>query len=80
VNIPLETARELRVEYTPENADSMDPFAVISIITSTTSSVRLLWISMLSRRNLAEPALPRRAGHHFMMLDNIVFCYLIAVP
>src|SRR5207245_11236094 len=27
INIPLDTARELRVEYRPERADSGDPYA-----------------------------------------------------
>ena len=81
VNIPLETARELRVEYTPENADSMDPFAGhFHHYFDYVERPAALDFDVVPKKLGGTSAATPRAGHHFMMLDNIVFCYLIAVP
>jgi hypothetical protein len=81
VNIPLETARELRVEYTPEKVDSVDPFAdhfhhYFGYVERPAALDFDVVPKNLSGTNASMP----HGGHHFMMLDNIVFCYLIAVP
>ncbi|HYR86410.1 MAG TPA: hypothetical protein VE422_20150 [Terriglobia bacterium] len=81
VNIPLETARELRVEYTPEKVDSLDPFADhFHHYFDYVERPAALDFDVVPKNLSGTSAPTPRVGHHFMMLDNIVFCYLIAVP
>jgi hypothetical protein len=81
VNIPLETARELRVEYTPEKVDSMDPFADhFHHYFSYVDRPAALDFDVVPKNLSGNSAPAPRVGHHYTMLDYIVFCYLIAVP
>jgi len=81
VNSPLETARELRVEYTPEKVDSMDPFADhFHHYFSYVERPAALDFDVVPKNLSGKSAPAPHVGHNFMMLDYIVFCYLIAVP
>jgi hypothetical protein len=83
VNIPLETARELRVEYTAERTGSSDPFADhFHHYFPYVERPAALDFDVVPRRVGASsaPAPTPHAGHHFMMLDNVVLCSLVAVP
>ena len=81
MNIPLETARELRVEYTPERADSMDPFVDhFHHYFAYVERPAALDFDVVPRRLGAGSTPTPRVGHHFAMLDYVVFCDLIAVP
>jgi len=81
--IPLGTARELRVEYTAEKIDSADPFADhFHHYFPYVERPAALDFDVVPRRvgGASTPAATPHEGHHFMMLDNIVLCSLVAVP
>jgi hypothetical protein len=82
VNIPLETARELRVEYTAERVAG-DAFADhFHHYFPYVERPAALDFDVVPRRAGAAGA-PRptpHAGHQFMMLDNVTLCSLVAVP
>jgi hypothetical protein len=85
VNIPLRTARELRVEYTAEKVDSADPFADhFHHYFPYVERPAALDFDVVPRKvsALGEPALApaSHAGHHFMMFDGVLMCSLVAVP
>jgi len=81
VNIPLDTARELRVEYIPEKAASTDPlpdhfhhyFPYIE-------RPAALDFDVVPRKVGAASSPTPNGVHHFMMLDSVVVCSLVAVP
>jgi hypothetical protein len=81
VSIPLETARELRVEYTPEKVTSTDPFAdhfhhYLPYIERPAA----LDFDVVPRKLGAQSQPAPHVGHRFMMLDAVVVCSLVAVP
>jgi len=83
--IPLETARELRVEYTPEKTASADPFADhFQHYFPYIERPAALDFDVVPRKVSAVGATSapaaRHAGHKFMMLDNVAVCSLVAVP
>lgn len=83
VNIPLETARELRVVYTAEKVDSADPFADhFHHYFPYVERPAALDFDVVPRKvsALGAPAPASHAGHHFMMFDAILMCSLVAVP
>jgi hypothetical protein len=81
VNIPLETARELRVEYTAERVTSADPFADhFHHYFPYIERPAALDFDVIPRKMGATNSQTPRAGHHFMMLDAVVLCSLVAVP
>ena len=87
VNIPLETARELRVEYTAEKMDTADPFADhFHHYFPYVERPAALDFDVVPRKVSAmgapapAPMPASHAGHHFMMLDNFILCSLVAVP
>jgi hypothetical protein len=85
VNIPLGTARELRVEYTVEKVDSADPFADhFHHYFPYVERPAALDFDVVPRKVSAlgdpAPAPVSHLGHHFMMLDNYALCSLVAVP
>jgi hypothetical protein len=81
VNIQLETARELRVEYTAERAASADPFADhFHHYFPYIERPAALDFDVVPRKVGAASSTTPKAGHHFMMLDNVTLCSLIAVP
>lgn len=83
VNIPLHTARELRVEYTAEKVDSADPMADhFHHYFPYVERPAALDFDVVPRRVGAtnDPAPAPHVGHHFMMLDAFILCSLVAVP
>jgi hypothetical protein len=83
INIPLETARELRVEYTAEKVDSADPFADhFHHYFPYVERPAALDFDVVPRKVSAlgdpAPAAVSHAGHHF--LDDYILCSLVAVP
>jgi hypothetical protein len=81
VNIPLDTARELRVEYRPERADSVDPYADhFNHYFAYVERPAALDFAVVPRKLGTSSTSTPKAGHHFMMLDNIAFCFVVAVP
>ncbi len=81
VNIPLETARELRVEYTVEKATSTDAFAEhFHHYLPYIERPAALDFDVVPRKvGTASSATPH-VGHHFMMLDATTLCSPVAVP
>ena len=82
VNIPLQTARELRVEYTAERNDSADPLADhFHHYFPYVERPAALDFDVVPRKVGATGTTARspHVGHQFMMLDNYVLCSLIAV-
>ena len=79
---PLGSARELRVEYTAEKVDSADPFADhFHHYFPYVERPAALDFDVVPRRvGGTAPAPTPHEGHHFMMLDNIILCSLVAVP
>ncbi|PYS53401.1 MAG: hypothetical protein DMG13_12810 [Acidobacteria bacterium] len=81
INIPLDTARELRVEYSPERPDSVDPYADhFNHYFAYVERPAALDFDVVPRKLGAGSAPSPNVGHRFMMTDNIAFCYVIAVP
>jgi hypothetical protein len=85
VNIPLETARELRVEYTTEKVDSADQFADhFHHYFPYVERPAALDFDVVPRKvgqvGAPAPTAGPHAGHHFMMLDSFIMCSLVAVP
>src|SRR5436309_7528331 len=80
-NIPLDTARELRVEYSPERPDSVDPYADhFNHYFAYVERPAALDFDVVPRKLGAGSAPTPKVGHHFMMLDNTAFCFVVAVP
>jgi hypothetical protein len=81
VNIPLETTRELRVEYTAEKVASADPFADhFHHYFPYVERPAALDFDVVPRKVGATSAAAPHVGQHFMMLDSVVLCDLVAVP
>lgn len=81
VTIPLETARELRVEYRAERVTSADPYAdhfhhYLPYIERPAA----LDFDVVPRRVGGTSSPTPHVGHHFMMTDNYALCAPIAVP
>ena len=75
VNIPLETARELRVEYTQEKVASADPFADhFHHYFPYVERPAALDFDVVPKRVGAASSPTPHVGHHFMMLDNTTLC------
>jgi hypothetical protein len=82
INIPLNTARELRVEYTVEKGNSADPFADhFHHYLPYVERPAALDFDVVPRRvgATSEPNSSPHVGNHFMMLDSYVLCSLVAV-
>ena len=80
--IPLGTARELRVEYTADRSSALDPFADhFHHYFPYIERPAALDYDVVPRKvgGVASSPTPH-AGHHFMMMDAIVVCSLVAVP
>jgi hypothetical protein len=81
MNIPLDTAGELRVEYTPEKQASSDPFADhFHHYFPYIERPAALDFDVVPRKVGAASSATPHVGHRFMMLDNILVCSLVAVP
>ena len=80
VNIPLDTARELRVEYTQERVTAPDPFADhFHHYFPYIERPAALDFDVVPRKIGAASSPTPHQGHHFMMLDNTSLCSLVAV-
>ncbi len=78
VSIPLETARELRVQYTPERRDQVDPYADhFHHYLDYVDRPAALDFNVIPKKVGAASSPTPHAGHNFMMLDWDVFCYVI---
>jgi hypothetical protein len=81
VNIPLDTARELRVEYTPEKASSSDPFSDhFHHYFPYIERPAALDFDVVPRKVGAASSPTPHVGHRFFMFDAVTLCSLIAVP
>jgi hypothetical protein len=83
VNIPLHTARELRVEYTAEKVNPTDPFADhFHHYFPYVERPAALDFDVIPRKvgATSNSAPTPHAGQHFMMLDFFIVCSLVAVP
>jgi hypothetical protein len=83
VNIPLNTARELRVEYTVEKTSSADPFADhFHHYFSYVERPAALDFDVVPRKvgGTSGSAPAPHMAHHFTMLDEYILCCLVAVP
>jgi len=81
INIPLATARELRVEYTQANVTSADPFADhFHHYFPYIERPAALDFDVVPKKVGAASSPTPHAGQHFMMVDAYVFCSIIAVP
>jgi hypothetical protein len=78
VNIPLGTARELRVQYTPVKVASADSYAEhFNHYFDYVERPAALDFDVVPKKVGARSTPTPRVGHHFMMMDVYVFCYLI---
>jgi hypothetical protein len=78
VNIPLGSARELRLQYTPEKVSSMDAYADhFNHYFNYVERPAALDFDIVPRKVGAKSAPTPHVGHHFMMIDAYVFCYLV---
>jgi hypothetical protein len=81
ISIPLETTRELRVEYTAERVTSNDPFADhFHHYFPYIERPAALDFDVVPRKVGAASSPTPHAGHHFMMFDAYILCSLVAVP
>ena len=81
VSIPLETARELHVQYAPERVDSVDPFADhFGHYFDYVERPAAMDFNVVPKRLTGSNTTTPKVGNHFMMLDMLVFCYVVAVP
>jgi hypothetical protein len=83
LNIPLESAKELRVEYTAEKVDVDDPFADhFHHYFPYIERPAALDFDVVPKKvgATSAPAPTPHVGHHFMRLDNVLMCSLVAVP
>ena len=81
LTIPLETTRELRVEYTAEKVASADPFADhFHHYFPYIERPAALDFDVVPRKVGATSSPTPHVGNHFMMLDNIILCALVVAP
>ncbi len=79
VNIPLGSARELRMQYQPDRSDEVDPFTghfnhYFDYVERPAALDFLAVPKKIGGSNSPTP----KVGHHFM--DIVIFCYMVAVP
>ena len=79
VNIPLQTARELRMQYQPEGRPDMDPFAdhFNHYFDYVERPAALDFLAVPKKLGGGSSTTPK-AGHHF--IDMLIWCYMVAVP
>src|SRR5262245_6317056 len=80
LSIPLDTTRDLKVEYTAERVDSADPFADhFHHYFPYIERPAALDFEVVPKKVEATSSTTPHAGHHFMMLDATILCSLVAV-
>jgi hypothetical protein len=79
VNIPLQSARELRMQYQPEGRPDMDPFVdhFNHYFDYVERPAALDFIAVPRKLGGGSSSTPR-VGHHFV--DAIIWCYMVATP
>ena len=79
VNIPLETARELRMQYQPDRTDEIDPFAAHfnHYFDYVERPAALDFLAVPKKLGGGSSVTPK-VGHQF--IDMMLFCYMVAVP
>jgi hypothetical protein len=81
LSIPLQTARELRVEYIPESVNGMDAYADhFHHYFSYVERPAALDFDVVPRKVGGNSAPAPKVGNQFMMVDLWPFCFAIAVP
>jgi hypothetical protein len=81
VTIPLDSARELRVEYTADTVTSPDPFADhFHHYFPYIERPAALDFDVVPRKVGATGSPTPHEGHHFMRIDNYTLCSLVAAP
>jgi hypothetical protein len=80
-NIPLASVQELRVEYTTDRSESPDPLTDhFHHYFPYIERPAALNYDVVPRKLGAASSPTPHAGHHFMRLDFVVVCSLVAVP
>jgi hypothetical protein len=79
VNIPLQTARELRMQYQPDRADEIDPFAAHfnHYFDYVERPAALDYLAVPKKLGGGSSTTPK-VGNRF--IDLLAFCYMVAVP
>jgi len=79
VSIPLQTARELRMQYQPDRADEIDPFAAHfnHYFDYVERPAALDYLAVPKKLGGGSSTTPK-VGNHFV--DLLAFCYMVAVP
>jgi hypothetical protein len=79
VNIPLETARELHMQYQPDRSDEIDPFAqhFNHYFDYVERPAALDYIAVPKKVSGGSTTSPK-IGNQF--IDLYLFCYMVAVP
>jgi len=79
VNIPLATTRELRMQYQPDRADEIDPFAAHfnHYFDYVERPAALDFVAVPKKLGGGSSTMPR-TGNQFV--DLLLFCYMVAVP
>lgn len=81
VTIPLDAARDLRVEYTPEKAPAADPFPDhFHHYFPYIERPAALDFDVVPRKVGGASSPTPHVGQHFMMLDAYAVCSLVMVP
>jgi len=81
INIALNTARELRVEYRAERVETVDPFADhFHHYFPYVERPAALDFDVVPKKVGAASSPTPHVGNHFMMLDAYLMCSLVAVP
>jgi len=82
VNIPLDTARELRVQYEPEKIDAgYDAYADhFGHYFAYVERPAALDFDVVPQKIGGSTAATPKVGHHFMMVDDYAACFIAAVP
>ncbi len=79
VSIPLETARELRLEYAPERVDDLDPYAAhFNHYFDYIERPAALDYNVVPRKVSGATAPTPKIANQFV--GELAFCYLVAVP
>jgi hypothetical protein len=81
VSIPLQTAKELRMEYAPERIDGMDAYADhFHHYFSYVERPAALDFDVVPKKLGANSKPTPKVGHHFMMFDFWPYCFPLALP
>lgn len=79
VSIPLETARELRMQYAPDRTDEIDPFAAHfnHYFDYVERPAALDFLAVPKKLGGGSSTTPRVGNQ---LIGELAFCYMVAVP